>query len=62
MPICNYSVLPQALRDFITNVTGIATMFDTRREKEYDPDARVDRFLNLHDVKKAMGAHEGVSG
>ena len=55
-------MLPQALRDFITNVTGIATMFDTRREKEYDPDARVDRFLNLHDVKKAMGAHEGVRG
>ena len=51
----------QAIRSLIINVTGIATMFDTRRTTEYDPEALVDRFLNLHDVKRAMGAHEGVS-
>lgn len=57
---CAYSSLQQALRDFVVNVTGIATMFDTRRSQEYDPEARVERFLNLDDVKRAMGAHENV--
>ena len=57
---CASSPREQALRDFVVNVTGIATMFDTRRSQEYDPEAHVERFLNLADVKRAMGAHENV--
>lgn len=38
------------LRSFITNATGIATMFDTRRTEMYDPSRAVDRLLNLPEV------------
>eukprot|EP00198_Chlamydomonas_reinhardtii_P000086 XP_001689421.1 serine carboxypeptidase [Chlamydomonas reinhardtii] len=41
---------------FITNATGIATMFDTRRTEMYDPSRAVDRLLNLPEVKEAMRA------
>ncbi|PNW88027.1 hypothetical protein CHLRE_01g011300v5 [Chlamydomonas reinhardtii] len=46
----------EALRGFITNATGIATMFDTRRTEMYDPSRAVDRLLNLPEVKEAMRA------
>ncbi|KAG2487387.1 hypothetical protein HYH03_013956 [Edaphochlamys debaryana] len=50
----------EALRAFITNATGIATMFDTRRTEEYDPTKAVDRFLNLPEVKEMMRARPDV--
>ncbi|KAG2444312.1 hypothetical protein HXX76_001069 [Chlamydomonas incerta] len=46
----------EKLRGFITNATGIATMFDTRRTEMYDPTKAVDRLLNLPEVKEAMRA------
>ncbi|EFJ43651.1 hypothetical protein VOLCADRAFT_65725 [Volvox carteri f. nagariensis] len=50
----------ERLRSFITNVTGLATMFDTRRTEGYDPTKAVDRFLNLPEVKEAMRADPDV--
>ncbi|GIL85802.1 hypothetical protein Vretimale_19534 [Volvox reticuliferus] len=51
----------ESLRSFIANVTGLATMFDTRRTEEYDPTKTVDRFLNLPEVKEAMRADATVN-
>lgn len=50
----------QALRTYIVNVTGIATMFDTRRWTDYDPQKRVDAFLNIPIVKRNLNAHPQV--
>ncbi|GFR46980.1 hypothetical protein Agub_g8632, partial [Astrephomene gubernaculifera] len=44
----------EELRSFISNVTGLATMFDTRRTQDYDPNKTVDRFLNLPEVKSLL--------
>ncbi|GAX77586.1 hypothetical protein CEUSTIGMA_g5030.t1 [Chlamydomonas eustigma] len=51
----------EALRDMITNITGIATIFDTRRVDIYDENANVDKFLNLEAVKEAMSAHPDLN-
>ncbi|GIL55967.1 hypothetical protein Vafri_11432 [Volvox africanus] len=51
----------EQLRSFIVNVTGLATMFDTRRTEEYDPNKAVDHFLNLPEVKEAMRADPTVN-
>ncbi|KXZ46405.1 hypothetical protein GPECTOR_44g8 [Gonium pectorale] len=51
----------EELRRFITNVTGLGTMFDTRRTEEYDPTKSVDRFLNLPEVKEALRALPNIT-
>ncbi|GLI71702.1 hypothetical protein VaNZ11_017008 [Volvox africanus] len=51
----------EQLRSFIVNVTGLATLFDTRKTEEYDPTKAVDHFLNLPEVKEAMRADPAVN-
>mmetsp|Transcript_37071 Transcript_37071/g.82444 ORF Transcript_37071/g.82444 Transcript_37071/m.82444 type:complete len:527 (-) Transcript_37071:417-1997(-) len=51
----------EALRKLLTNVSGLGTMFDTRRSGEYDPHKSVDAFLNLPEVRAALGAKQELN-
>eukprot|EP00197_Chlamydomonas_leiostraca_P013626 CAMPEP_0202860512 /NCGR_PEP_ID=MMETSP1391-20130828/2179_1 /ASSEMBLY_ACC=CAM_ASM_000867 /TAXON_ID=1034604 /ORGANISM="Chlamydomonas leiostraca, Strain SAG 11-49" /LENGTH=416 /DNA_ID=CAMNT_0049539683 /DNA_START=7 /DNA_END=1253 /DNA_ORIENTATION=+ len=50
----------EALRAALVNASGLGTVFDTRRVNEYDPTQAVDRYLNLPEVREAMGARKGA--
>jgi hypothetical protein len=60
MTSCHTTQL-QELREAITNVSGLATMFDTRRTSDYDAHKSVDAYLNDPDVREALRAEPHVS-
>ena len=49
------------LNRYLEKAAGVSTLFDVRRNESYDAAKTVDRYLNLPEVKAAMGAHPGVS-
>ncbi|KAK9835972.1 hypothetical protein WJX81_002745 [Elliptochloris bilobata] len=45
----------EALLGYLTRASGVGTLLDTRRARDYDPDATVDRYLNQPAVKETLG-------
>lgn len=46
---------------YLTEVSGVGTLLDTRRARDYDADACVDRYLNLPAVKARPGLRQDQS-
>ncbi len=36
----------ESLLGYLTRASGVGTLLDTRRARDYDPDLAVDRYLN----------------
>lgn len=49
-----------ALNGYITNCSHSASLEDIRRNKAYDGDKLVDKFLNLPEVKQELGIHASI--
>lgn len=39
------------LMAYLQHETGVGTLLDTRRTRDYDPDNLVDQYLNLEEVQ-----------
>ncbi|KAK9811811.1 hypothetical protein WJX72_010540 [[Myrmecia] bisecta] len=50
----------EELLEFISTSGGLATLLDMRRARDYDADQAVDRYLNLAEVKDALGVSKDL--
>ncbi|KAL3157467.1 hypothetical protein ABBQ32_011934 [Trebouxia sp. C0010 RCD-2024] len=48
------------LMAYLQHETGVGTLLDTRRTRDYDPDNLVDQYLNLEEVQEALGVKPGT--
>ena len=65
MPILNSAerwadahTLRQELLDYLTRVSGVGTLLDSRRFADYDAEKAVDRYLNLPHVQVSTRAKQ----
>ena len=53
--------LRQELLDYLTRVSGVGTLLDSRRFVDYDAEKAVDRYLNLPHVQVSTGQSRNTS-
>lgn len=50
----------EALLEYLTTVSGVGTLLDHRRYRDYDADKNVDRFLNQPEVKVCFASISNI--
>lgn len=53
--------LREQLLRHLAEAGGLATLYDLRRQEPYDAEGAVDRYLNLPEVKAALGVPEDIT-